>query len=30
MLGASKNLAAYTERHFARDSFKKATPPPRQ
>jgi glutathione S-transferase len=30
MLGATKNLAAYMERHFARDSFKKTTPPPRQ
>jgi glutathione S-transferase len=30
MLGASKNLAAYIERHFARESFKKTTPPPRQ
>jgi glutathione S-transferase len=30
MLGATKNLAAYMERHFARDSFKKTAPPPRQ
>jgi len=30
MLGATKNLAAYMARHFARDSFKKTTPPPRQ
>jgi glutathione S-transferase len=30
MLGAAKNLSAYMERHFARDSFKKTAPPPRQ
>ncbi len=30
MLGAAKNLSAYMERHFARDSFKKTSPPPRQ
>jgi glutathione S-transferase len=30
MLGAAKNLSAYMERHFARDSFRKTTPPPRQ
>jgi len=30
MLGAAKNLSAYMERHFARDSFKNTAPPPRQ
>jgi glutathione S-transferase len=30
LLGAAKNLSAYMERHFTRDSFKKTTPPPRQ
>src|SRR5258707_1106021 len=30
MLGATKSLAAYMGRHFARDSFKKTAPPPRQ
>ena len=30
LLGAAKNLSAYMERHFARDSFKKTAPPPRQ
>ena len=30
MLEAAKNLSAYMERHFARDSFKKTAPPPRQ
>ncbi len=30
MLGAAKNISAYMERHFARDSFKKTAPPPRQ
>jgi glutathione S-transferase len=28
MLGAAKNLSAYTERHFARPSFQKSKPPP--
>jgi hypothetical protein len=30
LLGAAKNLSAYMERHFARDSFKNTAPPPRQ
>ncbi|MGZ5816954.1 MAG: glutathione S-transferase family protein [Croceibacterium sp.] len=30
MLGAAKNLSAYMDRHFARDSFKNTAPPPRQ
>jgi glutathione S-transferase len=30
LLGAAKNLSAYMERHFARVSFKKTAPPPRQ
>ena len=30
MLGAAKNLSAYMERHFTRDSFRKTAPPPRQ
>ena len=28
MLGAAKNLSAYTERHFARPSFQASKPPP--
>ena len=28
LLGAAKNLSAYMERHFARESFRKAAPPP--
>jgi glutathione S-transferase len=30
LLGAAKNLSAYMERHFARESFRKSAPPPRQ
>lgn len=30
LLGSAKNLSAYMERHFARDSFRKSAPPPRQ
>jgi glutathione S-transferase len=30
LLGAAKNLSAYMDRHFARDSFRKSAPPPRQ
>jgi glutathione S-transferase len=30
MLGAAKNLSAYMQRHFARDSFTNTAPPPRQ
>jgi len=30
LLGAAKNLSAYMNRHFARDSFRKSAPPPRQ
>jgi glutathione S-transferase len=29
LLGAAKNLPAYMERHFARESFRKAAPPKR-
>ena len=29
LLGAAKNLSAYMERHFARESFRKSAPPPR-
>ena len=28
LLGAAKNLSAYMERHFARESFRKSAPPP--
>jgi glutathione S-transferase len=30
LLGAAKNLSAYMQRHFARESFRKSAPPPRQ
>jgi glutathione S-transferase len=30
LLAGATNLSAYMERHFARESFKKSTPPPRQ
>jgi glutathione S-transferase len=30
LLAGAKNLSAYMERHFARESFKKSTPPARQ
>lgn len=30
VLGARKNLSAYMERHFARESFRKSAPPPRK